>query len=414
MSEVVWLACGRCGRMCAPGPAFFGCPSCRQGGEVSVLEVEYAPAARPGCPPFGDGERSSGIWSYAALLPVQDAASRVSIGEGHTPLLPSGKVGPRIGLSRLYYKNETANPTWSFKDRYAAVTVSMAKSLGFKRIIASSTGNHGTAVAAYAAAGGLTCVVLCSPGAPAVMLEQMRAYAAVPIVITGGDRFSLVERLAVEHGWFPASLFLPTPVHNPYGIEGYKTLAYEIVRDLGACPAAVVFPCARGNGLYGAWKGFRDLRRLGLIDRLPRMIACQPLAANTLERSLRAGHIVRIPAPRSIAASITEEVAAPQALEAIQTSGGDAIAVPDAEAVEMARQLAAEGLWVETSSALAVAGLTTLRERRVLTPDDAIVVVLTGAGVKWTSNTAAMADVPRIEGSARQLEDCLAREGIAL
>lgn len=324
-------------------------------------------------------------------------------------------MGARAGLSRLYYKNETANPTWSFKDRYAAVTVSMAKSMGFKRIVVSSTGNHGAAVAAYAAAGGLTCVVLCSAAAPPAMLEQIRCYGAVPVVITGADRFSLVEHLTVDRGWFPASLFLPTTVHNPYGIEGYKTLAYEIVRDLGECPAAVVFPCARGNGLYGAWKGFRELYRLGVTDRVPRMVACQPAAANTLERSLRAGHIVRIEAPESIAASITEEVAAPQALEAIQVSGGAAVSVEDADAAEAARQLAAEGLWVETSSAVAVAGLGILPKRGVIDPEDAVVVVLTGAGVKWVSTDgAAVKGVPQIQGTLQELEECLAREGVAI
>jgi threonine synthase len=287
----------------------------------------------------------------------------------------------------------------------------MAKSLGYKRIVVSSTGNHGAAMAAYAAAAGLTCVVLCAPAAPPAILEQVRAYGALPIVITGGDRFSLVEYLVAERGWFPGSLFLPTAVHNPFGIEGYKTLAYEIVRDLGVCPAAVVFPCARGNGLYGAWKGFTELRRLGVIAGVPRMIACQPAAANTLERSAQAGRVVRIDAPVSIAASITEEVAAPEALEAIQLSGGDAVSVDDATAVEAARHIAAEGLWVETSSAVPVAALPVLRARGIVRPDDVVVVVLTGAGIKW-AGTGGAAPAARIQGRPEELERCLAREGI--
>jgi len=224
-----------------------------------------------------------------------------------------------------------------------------------------------------------------------------------------------VEYLVTEHGWFPAGLFLETRVHNPFGVEGYKTIAWEIVRDLGDVPDAVVFPCARGNGLYGTWKGFRDLHDFGVIRRLPRMIACQPVGAATIHASLRAGAPVRLAPSPSVAASINEELASARAVDAVRESGGTAVPVSDAAALAAARNLGMEGLWAEVSSALALAGVEQLVEVGDLTEDMRVVVVLTGSGAKWAAGAApAAVTVPRIHGTPAELEACLAQIGITL
>lgn len=412
MSDMtVVFACPRCGFRSGLDAWFFGCPDCRQRGQVSVLEAAYPASARPQAAPFGPTR--DGFWGYAARLPVPDAASRLTLGEGNTPLVHSRRLGLSLGLPGLWFKCEAANPTLSFKDRYAAVSLSVARSLGFKKVVVSSTGNYGAATAAYAALAGLGCVVLCADGIPALILDQILQYDGVPVVVEGPDRFGLVEYLATEHGWFPAGLFLETRVHNPFGVEGYKTIAWEIVRDLGDVPEAVVFPCARGNGLYGAWKGFRELHELGIIGRLPRMIACQPEGAATIAASLRAAAPVRLTPRPSVAVAINEAIASARAVEAVRESGGTAVPVPDTAALAAARSLGHEGLWAEVSSALALAGVEQLVRAGDLTEDMRVVVVLTGSGAKWAGDAAPSArNVPRIHGTSAELEACLARIGI--
>ena len=405
--------CVRCSFRSGLDAWFLGCPDCGRQGTVSVLEAVYPGDARPTAAPFG--ATRDGFWGFAPRLPVPDAASRLTIGEGNTPLVRSRRIGPALGLPELLFKCEGANPTLSFKDRYAAVTVSVAKSLGFQKVVVSSTGNYGAAVSAYAAVADLPCVVLCAESVPGLVLEQIVHFGGQPVVIEGPDRFSLVDYLVSEHGWFPAGLFLETRVHNPFGVEGYKTIAWEIVRDLGDVPDAVVFPCARGNGLYGTWKGFRDLHELGIIHRIPRMIACQPVGSATIAASLQAGTSVRLSPNRSVAVSINEDLASSRAVDAVRNSGGTAIPVSDEAAVAAARSLGAEGIWAEVSSALAVAGVEQLVEAGDLDEDMRVVVVLTGSGAKWGSDSLPVASmVPRIYGTSVELEACLARNGIPL
>lgn len=405
--------CVRCSFRSGLDAWFLGCPDCGRQGTVSVLEAVYPDDARPTAAPFG--ATRDGFWGFAPRLPVPDAASRLTIGEGNTPLVRSRRIGPALGLPELLFKCEGANPTLSFKDRYAAVTVSVAKSLGFQKVVVSSTGNYGAAVSAYAAVADLPCVVLCADSVPGLVLEQIVHFGGQPVVIEGPDRFSLVDYLVSEHGWFPAGLFLETRVHNPFGVEGYKTIAWEIVRDLGDVPDAVVFPCARGNGLYGTWKGFRDLHELGIIHRIPRMIACQPVGSATIAASLQAGTSVRLSPNRSVAVSINEDLASARAIDAVRKSGGTAIPVSDEAAVAAARSLGAEGIWAEVSSALAVAGVEQLVEAGDLDEDMRVVVVLTGSGAKWGSDSLPVTStVPRIYGTSVELEACLARNGIPL
>src|SRR5262249_26073523 len=153
------------------------------------------------------------------------------------------------------------------------------------------------------------------------------------------------EHLARHRGWFPIGLFLPRPVHNPFGIEGYRTIAYEVVEELGRAPAAMMFPCARGNGLYGTWKGFRDAQRWGWTPDIPAMVACQPAGATALGVSGERGgpEVVGRPPAESIAASTCETVADRHALDAIRASRGTALSATDGELVQAMADLGREG-----------------------------------------------------------------------
>ena len=378
-----WLECDQCGERLPLGAHLSGCPKFCHNSSGSVLETHFQPKKPP--TPFRKRGAARGLLRYLDLLPGTKGREWIGLGEGGTPLLRSRVIGPRLGLNRLYFKNETVNPTWSFKDRYVAVTINMARSLGFRKFVVSSTGNLGVSVAAYSAAAGAECVFLAPPDTGQSLLNQARLYGARVVVSEDGCRRALLQRIAAHESWWPVSLFLPRAVQNPYGIEGYKSFAYELIEDLETAPAAALFPCARGNGLYGAWKGFRESLDWGWIERTPAMVACQPEGANSLEVSLRGDldHVVELPRFRSVAVSTSETVASAHALRAIRESGGDALSASDPAIMEAVRWLGEEGLYVETSSALPVACLPRLLESRTIDPDESIVCVLTAAGIKW-------------------------------
>ena len=390
------LRCGRCGSDHELAPLIFGCPRCAKGGVISVLEVEWIGQDAP--TPLS-ARQGKGLARYLDLMPGA-TSDWVSLGEGDTGLVRSRSIGRRLGFDALYFKNETVNPTWSFKDRYVAVTINLAREFGFRRVVVSSTGNLGVSTAAYCAAAGLDCLFLAAPGTADAILAQAQLHGALVVMTTWDGRQPLFEHLARNRGWFPLGLFLPRPVHNPFGIEGYKTFAYETIEALGEAPAAMLFPCARGNGLYGAWKGFREARAWNWAKSLPAMVSCQPTGANSLEASLVAGAKapLELPPIQSVAFSTMETVADGRALDAIRESGGNALSASDDEILAAQRALAEEGLFVEASSALPVACLPQLKASGRIDSRRPVVCVLTAAGIKWIDrlafDRAAVVDLP--------------------
>lgn len=399
------LTCARCGASFELSPLVTGCPACAREGILSVPEICHRPRAKPLAPSLRRGPQ--GLRRYADLLPGGPHAARISLGEGSTPLVRSRIIGPRLGLKHLYFKNEAANPTWSFKDRYVAVTISVARTFGFRRAVVSSTGNLGVSAAAYCAAAGIDCLFLAPPDTAAVILHQARLHGAHLLITTWDGRLPIFEHLALERGWFPIGLFLPRRVSNPFGIEGYKTIAYEILEELGTAPAAVLFPCARGNGLFGTWKGFREAQAYGWSSAVPAMVACQPVGANSLQVSIRTGasQPVELPSVESVCTSTKETIADGRALDAIRSSEGDALSADDAAVLRAVADLGREGLCVETSSALPVACLPELKARRALSADDIVVCVLTSAGVKWPEQMASGEPLPSVLPATREAVD---------
>lgn len=385
-SAAIRLMCARCETSFDMAPLVFGCPRCAERGVLSLLEATFLglPPARPAA------AAGRGLRRYARLLPGGDSDDWFSLGEGDTPLVRSRRIGPRLGLAHLYFKNETTNPTWSFKDRYVAVTVNVARRLGFSRAVVASTGNLGASAAAYCAAAGMECIFLAPQETERTFLDQAMLHGARVLVTTWDGRQPLFEHLACDLGWFPIGLFMPRKANNPFGIEGYRTIAYEILETLDESPAAVLFPCARGNGLYGAFKGFRDAKEWGWTSRIPAMVACQPVGSNSIEASLRSGAtgVINLPPAPSIALSARETVADEHALQAVRDSGGDALSATDEELTQAVRDLGAEGLCVEPAAALGVACLPRLLARGRVGTDERIVCVVTGAGIRWPAQLA--------------------------
>jgi threonine synthase len=247
-------------------------------------------------------------------------------------------------------------------------------------------------------------VVVTFQGAAGPMVTQMRAYGALVLAVRDrAERWKLLEAGVRRFGWFPTSPFLaPVVGSNPLGVEGYKTLAYEVAEQLGwQAPDWCVLPVCYGDALYGMWKGFAELRRLGWIDRAPRLVAAE--VYGSLTATLAAGGDALVDVPRThdtIAASIGATRSTYQALHAIRASGGTAVRVGDDELLAWQGRLAAsDGLWAEPSAAAAVAAIRRLRDGSVIAAGDSVVAVLTAGGLKDAAPTRERQGEPPIVGA---------------
>jgi threonine synthase len=413
MTYALGLRCPNCEENYPLSVMVNGCPACRTSEYVSNVEVTYdfeKIASRLNRETLAT--RPATMWRYAELLPVSNPGHVISLGEGLTPLVPLPSVGQQMGLRRLYLKNEGINPTWSYKDRMCSVAISMAVEMAAPGIVASSSGNHGASAAAYAARAGLPCIVLTLPDVPEAMKVLMQAYGAYVVATPRpSDRWILAEML-VEQGWYAVTNFTaPAVGSNPFGVEGHKTIAFEIAEQLAwAAPDVVALPVGYADGLAGVWQGFTDLLRLGWIDQRPRMIAAEihgPLA-NAMGQGLR--HVTAVPSRRnSVAFSIASTISATQGLRALRESRGEALCVEDDEIMSMQLRLAAaEGIYVEPAAAASLAAVGQLVGRGQVGPDERVVVVASSTGLKDPAATQAhLPAVPVIAAEANALETAL-------
>jgi threonine synthase len=335
--------------------------------------------------------RPPGLWKYAELLPVGEAACRIDVGGGGTRLVRLARLDAGLGVT-LLAKVEGENPTGSFKDRPIGVAASVARELGARTLACMTSGNIGSAMAAAAARAGLPAVVFLLPsgglteGEAEVSLPkfgQMRAYGATvlcpPASVSALTR--LAQALAAELRW--------TWMHDlpACQAEGDKTTAFEVAEQLGwAAPEYVVVPTGTGTNLFGVWKGFVELERLGFVDRVPRLVAVQPAGADPLVRAVERGDAVVSPLEAvrpNVALPITHRVTGQHAYEALRRSHGTAVAVTDDEIRQALMDLGGqEGLYCEPASAAAVAGARRLAQAGVLSGGSRVVCLLTSHGLK--------------------------------
>jgi threonine synthase len=377
------LTCPRCGFASAPALFAHGCPDCLAGGEAQGLVVAYDGdgATLPPAP-----RTAAGVWKAGALLPRIAPRFAVTLGEGDTPLVHVPALSAASGCERLFLKLELANPTAAHKDRFHAVSLGVGRALGYTKVVSSSTGNHGLSMASYAAAHGMRAVVVCDERMPPLLQRAIRFVGGLPLQLPADEGLALLAALVDEDGWYPSTSSWPMPVANPFGVEGYKTIAYELYHDLDeAIPDLVFAPSAAGDGLVGLWRGMDDLRRLGITSRLPRLCTCQPTEAAPLVAALAQGleSVARLPRAFSRALSIGDPISGGLAVRAVRESDGFGVAVDDEVIEETGRLLAANGLIVETASAAAVAGtLKALREQPALR-QQTVVCLVTSSGLKW-------------------------------
>lgn len=410
-TRVLGLRCIRCGTEYAVGPLYKGCPSCLSEGLPTNLAVMYdLDRIRQAFDPQHLDDRPRTIWRYAELLPAE-LENAVSLGEGMTPLLEVPRMARRLGMRKLYVKDESRNPTWSFKDRLASSAVSMAVQMGAGVVTGSSSGNAGSATAAYSARAGIPCVIFTTQQFPLTMRVQMAVYGTKMIATpTIQDRWRMVEACVDRWGWFPVTVFTyPLVGSNCYGIEGYKAVAFEVVEQLGRVPTHVVMPVGAGDAFFGTWKGFKEYRELGFIDELPIMVAAEvfgPLE-NALAKNL--DHVEEVPWGPTPAISVGLNTSAYQALAVLRESGGVARSPSSDEMITMQRELAeTEGIYAEVSSVISLCVAKKLVDEGKLGDDDVVVAFLTSGGLKDPETTARhLPAIPLIEPNLESLRSTL-------
>ncbi|MHB8219416.1 MAG: threonine synthase [Acidimicrobiales bacterium] len=381
MDNVIGLRCRECGRQ-FPAEALHVCDFC-----FGPLEVFYdyeAIGATVSRERIARGPRS--IWRYRDLLPVDDDAP-VDLGAGFTPLVRADRLAAELGLGELWIKDDTANPTGSFKDRVVSVALTKARQLGFKVAACASTGNLANSVAAHAARAGMASVVLIPHDLEAAKVTMTAVYGGTVVSVQG--TYDDVNRLCAElTSERPSWAFVNVNIRTYYA-EGSKTLAFEVAEQLGwEAPDHVVVPIASGSQLTKVAKGFAELGAVGLLDSAPhvRISGAQAAGCSPVATAFAEGvDAIRPVKPSTIAKSLAIGNPADgwYALSAIRDSGGGCAAVTDEEIVAGIRLLArTEGIFAETAGGVTIASLARLAASGVVRRDERVVALITGHGLK--------------------------------
>ncbi len=396
--------CIACAKTQAIDFAGFVCPCC--GGN---LDITYDYAAISDKVAGGFSSYRTDLFRYAPLLPVKRTDTPFPLHVGGTPLYAAPRLGELLGLRNLYLKDDTVNPSASTKDRAGAVTLQRAMDIGAEVVSVASTGNAGSSLACLAAALGLRAVVFVPEDAPAAKLTQSLSFGATVFAVRGNydDAFDLCLSASDEFGWFNRSTG-----YNPFTREGKKTCAYEIWESLGGrVPDRIVVPTGDGNLLSGIWKGWCDLRAVGLVDRVPRIDCVQSVASAAIcgtVRRLRDNDqsdpdwsTVVIDEVRASTAADSISVDRPRdglaAVRGVLESGGETVTVPDDDILaaipEMARTT---GIFAEPAAAAPWAAVKQLVRDNKIEADELVVCIVSGSGLKDIANIQKTVAAPLI------------------
>src|ERR1044071_4519897 len=331
--------------------------------------------------------RRADLWRYREVLPVDDDANIVSLGEGWTPLLHASHLGASVGVSELYIKDESQNPTQSFKARGMATAVSMAKELGVTKLAVPSAGNAAGALAAYAARAGLEAFIFMprdTPRANVVECEQTGAHVTLMDgLIT--DCGAEVGRRKEAEGWFDVST-----LKEPYRIEGKKTMGYERAEQFDwKLPDVIIYPTGGGTGLIGMWKAFDEMEQMGWVgSKRPRMVTVQAAGCAPIVPAFQKGECFAAEFPNGH--TTASGLPVPKAIrdfliiDALRGSGGTAIAVADEELIAATKEIgAAEGVFCAPEGAACLPALRKLLRDGLVKSNERVVLFNTGSGVKY-------------------------------
>ena len=337
--------------------------------------------------------RRPDLWRYREVLPVENDQNIVSLGEGWTPLLRANRLGKSIKIHELYIKDESQNPTQSFKARGMTAAVSMAKELGATKLAVPSAGNAAGALAAYAARAGLKSYIFMPRDTPRANIVECEQTGARVTLMDGliTDCGAEVARRKEKEGWFDVST-----LKEPYRVEGKKTLGYELAEQMNwVLPDVIIYPTGGGTGLIGMWKAFAEMEQMGWIgSKRPRMVTVQAAGCAPIVQAFDEGKRFADEFPN--AATTASGLRVPKAigdfliLDALRESGGTAVAVTDEELIAATHEIgAAEGIFCAPEGAACLPALRQLLETGEVTENDRVVLFNTGSGVKYMESFAA-------------------------
>ena len=368
------LICLRCS---APGAGYHGCPTCAAQG----VHVNLAPPAAD-LTGYNLEYYRGGLYDWRDTLPISPDIPPVTLGEGNTP---SVSLHTDRGSGPLAVKNEAANPTWSHKDRGMSAALTKARELDATTVVIASSGNAGAAAAAYSARARLECIVLTTVGIPPVMERLLAGVGATLIGYRStAERNRMLSAAVTELGWYPAAFTDDRVGGNPYGNEGFKSIAYELARDHGDELQTVVVPVSKADLMSGIGRGFQELHAAGLIARMPALVAAEAATGSAFTTALSdpdpdAQERTRVVRHESAAWSIGNTYAYFQGLDVLRASAGHAVAVDQGRYLaERERVGRRDGLFVEISSAVAIAAARDIAQ----SASGLTVAISTSTGIK--------------------------------
>ncbi len=383
------LVCSKCGTEYVPADNPLLCKK-RDSGRLDII-YDYDAISANLTRKAIESRKASDIWRYEELLPV-DSKFAVRLGEGGTRLVRANRLGEKLEMRNLFLKDETRNPSGSFKDRAMAVGLAKAIELRKQDVVTASSGNAAASLAAYCAAAGIRCNAFVPAEASKAKIAQLLLYGATvhrcKQIREGADvTVQLMVEAVDQLGYYSCPSFGP---FNPYQVEGPKTIAFEIYeqRDWSAVDFIFV-PTGSGCLLTGIWKGVRDLKKLGFIESYPRLVAVQPAGNQALVKAINEGlqfsQIIPQPYPKSIASGLLDPFPwdGDAAIAGVKETRGAGVTVTDAEMLEAIKDLAGyQGMFAEPSGAAGLAGLKKMVQDGRVKNSDNVVVLITGTGLK--------------------------------
>lgn len=372
------LVCTRCGEIFPITGVYPRCDICNE-----PLEVKKVTEGR-----IKDGNtlNQTILERYEDFFPFKGIREDICLHEGFTPLVASARLAAELGVKAVHLKNETENPTWSFKDRGTSAGIQHALKLGYKKIGTVSSGNMAASIAAYGAKAGLKTFILVSADLPPEKLNPIAIYNPVLIRVQGDYENLYYESLKI--GQKQAIYFINSDV--PFRVEGSKTIAFEICEQLGfAVPDYVVVPTSSGGNLRGIIKGFEEFKLCGLIDRMPRIVCAQARGCAAIYNAHENNHakISRVEKPDTIAHAIENPLppSGNAILRKLRENDWIAVAVSDEEIIHAQKRLAGEGIFGQPAAAVPLAAVRQLAGKGVIGSNDTVVLIVTGGGLKYTA-----------------------------
>lgn len=353
---------------------------------------------------------SKSVKHYSDLLPINHG-SAISIGEGNTPLIRAKRLGFRLGIKELFLKCEYCNPTGSFKDRPVSIGISKAVEFGFSKVVVASSGNGASAVAALAAKAGLKALIFVPESTPTEKVKQAAFYGAKVFKVNGP--YSNSYQLAKQVSFQTREVFnLTTTFINPYTVEGDKLIAYELYKQMGGIvPNAIFVPIGAGPLLVGIYKGYEELKMMGIISDLPRMVGVQAEGCSPIAKAFLAGeqHVKSDDHPKTIAGAICDGLVGYSkdgdfTLEIIRKSNGFAMMCDDQSILQAQRWLAIdEGSFVEPASATSIVAIEKSIGENKINENQIVVCLLTGHGLKDVGNLDLNIEIPTLKENETQI-----------